>query len=433
MGIGTIKIENTGKGVFEGTCNCDCTGGGGGGECPHPSYPFTGKAMADFGKTERCVAISKGGGSGAGGTEWTDAVKQPDLAESPGTGPWDPQISPDGQWLFRGTSSAPYLVIYKLVNNGWVKQTYEGAMPGVTGQVRFLPDSKSCVVANLGETGKPIYVYKLVDNQWRQQSVLWNMPRSGSIAVSADGSRLVVGSSACYVYKFVGDTFVSEDLPGGINMQSYSFAFSPDGKFLAFTRRYAPGITMYKFEAGAWVQIEMPIISIDSKYTGKRVVFSPDGKTLAEAHTGLADANYRAVTLYALEGESWVVKNNMDVLPDLCEDIAFSPDGQWLMGVNYYAKNLLMYKLENGIYKRKIGLEIPINSQYITMNNEWIVITTTNKTELTLFKRDAALPNELHPFTKLIDAVSMEGFTGVGFTQTALAEGETGTADIMFE
>ncbi|HBU11329.1 MAG TPA: hypothetical protein DEB31_00910 [Clostridiales bacterium] len=175
----------------------DDGGNGGGGDggtgtvvenCPHPSWPFTGTAMADFAKTERCVAVET-----AATGEMTDIT---DTAVDSGAGmrTSNTAYSPDGQWFVATGDGRPFVQMYKKQGAVWALQESlpnTGQNSGYCNAAAFSSDSQ-CLALGFSVFG--LRLYELSNGVWIEKTTLIEGTTSANsindVQFSADGRWL---------------------------------------------------------------------------------------------------------------------------------------------------------------------------------------------------------------------------------------------------
>ncbi len=425
------KFEVTAQMTVKG--NCCCCGNEENGDCPHPSYPFTGKAMADFGQTERCVAIRKEGSTGGtgGGSAWYEQPVE-EIIPAQRAGRYGMAVSGDGKWIVtKNEENAPNsLLIYKKENDVWTKQLVPTAFTenGVQ-YIKFAPDSQQFVVAHA--KSPYISIYELVNDVWTLQSKptgTLSDSKTDWVAFSTDGNKMAVSSRywGTYILNKVDGKWVSEGKIGSSN--DSCAAFMPDGNTIVLGNAYsnADNLTMFTLIENSWVKQTMP--SLRSRVN--KMDISKDGKWLAVT-TSVAPL----ICIYKFIGNVWV-KQAVDAVEEYSDVVRFLNDSQTLIA----GKTGTIYTLKEDKWEKTASLVFEGTQIYdmdITTDDSMLVVKPLDN--IYIYHPDSTNgggeeeQNELHPYTNIQQVAAMEGYVGHGFTQTALAEGETGTADIMFE
>lgn len=444
MSTGTIRLENTEKGVFTGTCSCDC-GGGGGGECPHPSVPFSGTAMAGFAKTQRAVAVQKGDGDG----ELKYVRKACDESKK-FPFPNDIAISDDGTLVWAVGEESPFETLSEYINIfKWNGEKYElqpnpEQFSNVAARgVAMTSDGSRVVVLRYYYPTITVYGWngekyvKLAD-----PDVMPGYGRPNSIAMTPDGSRMVLYSHSepyLYAYDWNGEKYIKQPdpsvLPNWGNAGS-GIDISDDGMVMIVGHtNYGGRIPLFAYQfngtrfVSRQIDVQPPAVSI------YQVTMSSDGNRFACCYQKDDGSSHRPLSLYEWDGVKYVKQ------PDPSEywagHIDMSGDGTILVG-------------GSNKYIRWIGDEVSYHTLYeadgtfpakitITKDGKRIAVVTNvrddeGKSIVFYWLDEASMgTKEIHPFTTLAEAVAIEGFKGVGFTAEAITDGEVGTMELMFE
>jgi WD40 repeat protein/tRNA A-37 threonylcarbamoyl transferase component Bud32 len=182
------------------------------------------------------------------------------------------------------------------------------------GALAFEPGSERLAVACEG-----VRAWDITRRRWADRPLL---PKSGFIAYSADGRRLVILASKRWGSAGSEMEIIVRDGDGKgprvlatIKRHPYGMALSRDGRRLAV--RTAGGAEVWDLDAGK------PLLSLESKHGVGGVAFSPDGKRLSVAKQS------SPVTVRDLAAGGAVVRtlgaNGNNILGD---SLAFSQDGR---------------------------------------------------------------------------------------------------------
>lgn len=460
---GTIRLENTDKGVYEGTCTCNCGGGSGGpgDNCPHPSYPFIGKAMADFTKTERCVAVTKTiGGSGDPEDGWTETTF-PGLPSAESGEVAHLKISPQENWAAVYTwalgENPARIRLYKKTGGNWVLHTtFIDSYIGTGVYMEFSHNEEWFVFLNRQSGGQATHVerHRLENDEWVKKDDIsiagYNMWYN---LFSPDGRWFVnttqqVNGSGGQVrfYEVEGENWTLKQTHA--LQENYGPAnFTQDSSYCIVGGSISnTQVGAYRLTDGQWVAEPVPKISGRSVYSA---TVSADGQYVAVGYI-YQRIEDKKLYCYKRQGSNWAaLPIDEDLIGLDALRVCFSPDASLLavaasIPVNQMGQNLHIYSVgENGLTK----LEAPQfdtkglwHLQFIE-NGTCFICSTGGALApvrywafyLPGYGPGTTVQNELHPYTTARAAVNMEGYVGHGFTQEAYALGQDGTADIMFE
>lgn len=439
-----VNVENGCKVTIDVNCNCDCCGSGGTGDnCPHPSYPFTGKAMADFQKTERCVGVRSGDDSAATVVDVTEEELAESVTDQDRSGN-DISISQDGNWMvnsgffpYNGTIYAP--IIFKQENGKWiVHQKIEHAASTLKkGGVGITPNVDWIALLS---NSNPIQIllYKKEGNQWLHKQTLTGNNYSGRKPVfSPDGTWLAIpNTKKKNFYKLENDQWVEYPVSDIIQYP----VFSPDSKTFACIPsdiRMRPAV--YKLESGEWVYKGEPegIDQIASVLNIQNLQMSHDGERIMGWVYSNAVANtYSAfVTFEKTEGGS-----GYTYCPEMTVETE-TKTGNFLVSRTDDRFTLIRdtfwyrYDLVGGDWVKTLEAECLADIQggngygLDLFPDDRLVLTNV----IRIYRLTGGAANEIYPYEGYYEAGEIEGFVGVGFTQDALLEGETGRMDVMFD
>jgi hypothetical protein len=423
---GQLRLENTEKGVFTGTCTCDCGGGGGSGSCPHPSFAYSGVATADFAKTERCMAV----GEGIMGNLTFSKMPGPDVPSL--LNPDAIVISDDGNTVCVAGRVPPYFVAYK-----WNGTTY-AKLPDPIGvgsdiYMSFVMTGDGSRI--IGSNGYVPKVFSWNGSTYEKTAELDISPitsmQNGGLALSQDGNRLFVTGNANGTKSLIFDW--DESLSLYINRNQLSspivgFPYtttSDDGNIFALRGDSTELIRVYAFNG---VAFEARQIDEQPTTSCKGLYLSGDGRRIFYAQS---DGGYTGGTAYEWDGEMYrkitVAPPRIDVNN---QSRSMSADGSLLVG----QKGIMSWSASGTLTAHYNIFGTQFNHQTISRNGN-VVAGVFGKASpyIEFYRRDPATLGEIRPFVSIADAAATEGLVGVGFTRNAISQGNIGTADIMFE
>ncbi|MDX1619750.1 MAG: WD40 repeat domain-containing protein, partial [Nitriliruptorales bacterium] len=227
----------------------------------------------------------------------------------------------DGTRLATGARDG-FARVFEIAEDGATEQVALAARDGAVGGVAFSPDGEKLLTGDLRVTNARIWnVGTAGGGEWA------NLPTSAegmtAAAFTPDGSGLVVAGhdQAAVVWDVATGTATAE--LGEELRPAWEIEVSPDGDLVATkSDEYAPRVHVWDTSSGrAAFTIDVP------ELRPVQVAWSPDGERLAVAgldgrasgRVGIVDRTGKLVTV--LTGEANYTT----------EDVAFSPDGQWLI------------------------------------------------------------------------------------------------------
>src|SRR5712691_3708339 len=171
------------------------------------------------------------------------------------------------------------------------------------------------------------------------------------MAWAPDSQRLAVGGLLDKRMS-VWDVRTGQRLPGPADQMggTHGLAYSPDGRYLAVARGMigrgpdqpmptGPGryvVSLWDGQSSAWVQNLVDETQEIGSFGVRAIAFSPDARHLAVSYTG-------GLAFYARDGVTW---RRVGALAPNAAQVAFSPDGAWLIGT--IGREILVYEVPRG-------------------------------------------------------------------------------------
>ncbi len=220
-------------------------------------------------------------------------------------------FSPDGQTLASGSGGT---IRFWDTITGEQKQTFTG-LPENINNVSFSPDGKTIVSVTWGGgvcvsdaiTGKPkrTFAVPVTDNVF-------------SLAFSLDGETVAIGSRDGNIYLSDLNTGTLKQKLTGHSEDVQRVVFSPDGKTLASSSYLDETVRIWDVHTGEHRRTL-------TEHTGdiRGLAFSPDGKTLASSGSG--DGAIRFWDVRTGDQKHAVTGHTSDV-----DSVTFNPDGQFV-------------------------------------------------------------------------------------------------------
>ncbi len=447
--------------ILEGNCVCNCGGNGNGGggtgtvveNCPHPSWPFTGTAMADFAKTERCVAVET-----AGTGEIVDITN---MAVDSGADmePKAAAYSPDGQWFVAAGRRAPYAQLYKKQGAVWVLQ--QNLTPLEDHYYRAAAFSSDSQCLALGMAPGELRLYELVNGVWTEKTTLAeDVPSLYILDVqfSADGRWLactceITISLLEHGYYFIlfkkeGADWVEHTRSQMRTQWSHDVSFTADSKFMCVVygsgapQNWTGFCEVYELEGDVWVK--RALSGVPNLRSTVQVTFSQNNEWMFLGTTHFPD-KLQNVWIYRYVGGEWVYQQDAGEIYgkicQFCSGMAALPDGKIVIILedNHDTHDQTIYLLEQRDDKWEITSHIAINGEIdylykiaVSPDGKQLAMPISQE-GFRIYSLGGDGGREIHPFTTVRDAAEMAGFVGLGFTHEAVRQGEQGVADIMFE
>ena len=277
-------------------------------------------------------------------------------AQASGLAAWQESSLVDMAWLPDGVNLAvagtDTITIYDVLARQPLRTLYP--FRGGLVDIALNPSGSWLVSASRQGTEKRGYASSLElwrGPDWKPLGLLYAAPGGlNSVAFSADGKLLaVVFSNPMYEQSYVDfwnttNWFITNTLscealgcPGIV----LDIAFSPAGGMLALSPdRYA--LKVWEVDKHTW------LFNLRSSFTGavNRMVFSPDGLTLAAGHYD------GVIRLWDLRSGSLLLTMQTD---EVIESLAFSPDGRMLASGGSYANhNVRLWDAQTGALLRTL-------------------------------------------------------------------------------
>ncbi len=246
-------------------------------------------------------------------------------------------IAPNGRWL--ATGGFDHFIYLWDLQTGQIQQMLaDHAAPveqfaGFVEQIAFSPDSEIVVAYDVNAT---ISLWAVATGQ-RLDSYRLHHATMNTLAFSPDGRQLVAGGADCALYWWdVSQPAGAQVIArlAGHRKRISTVAFSPDGERSA-SGDYGGVIHLWRSPSGPQ-QRGATFALLLCQGTVRKVVFSPDGQTLASA----SDDGLRL----------WSVTTGrqLSLLPGpspFARVCAFSPDGRWLAGV-YLDQTICLWAMD---------------------------------------------------------------------------------------
>lgn len=259
-------------------------------------------------------------------------------------------FSSDGKYLAVSHSHAPFLTIYKMEGEAWIKIPGPTSPPAGLGyECAFCPTGGYLSVAHLGSPY--ITIYK------QQGDVFTKLPNPDVLptndaygcAFSPDGLHLGVaytGTPNVTVYKRNGDTFSKLPNPAVLPPgDAESCCFSLDGAYMAVTAARSPYIAVYRRTGDVFTKLADPAMPQGGSYCCS---FSPDGLYLA-----ITSYASPYIAIYKRNGDTFTRLPNPNVVPSgygrACQ---FSRDGKYLAVSAASSPWLYLYKRDGDVFTK---------------------------------------------------------------------------------
>lgn len=259
-------------------------------------------------------------------------------------------FSADGKYLAVSHSKAPFLTIYKMEDESWIKIPGPTSPPAGLGyECAFCPTGGYLAVAHLGFPY--ITIYK------QQGDVFTKLPNPGVLptndaygcAFSPDGLHLGVaytGTPNVTVYKRNGDNFSKLPNPAVLPPgDAKSCCFSLDGAYMAVTAARSPYIAVYRRTGDVFTKLADPAMPQGGSYCCS---FSPDGLYLA-----ITSYESPYIAIYKRNGDTFTRLANPNVVPSgygrACQ---FSRDGKYLAVSAASSPWLYLYKRGGDVFTK---------------------------------------------------------------------------------
>ncbi|OGR80474.1 MAG: hypothetical protein A3I11_08990 [Elusimicrobia bacterium RIFCSPLOWO2_02_FULL_39_32] len=249
------------------------------------------------------------------------------------------QVAKDFSAAWRWSSiSKQQLNITDLFKLFFVKETLSDAGNRVN-SVAMSADGSRMVS---GSWDKKMRVYELENGNWILKQTLSNARnRVNSVAMSADGSRMVSGSwdKKTRVYELENGNWILKQTLSNAGNVVNSVAMSADGsRIVSGSGSYDTKARVYELENGNWI---LKQTLVDAGSVVNSVAMSADGSRMVSG----SDDNKARV--YELENGNWILKQTLVDAGSSVMSVAMSADGSRMVSGSLDHK-ARVYELENG-------------------------------------------------------------------------------------
>lgn len=329
--------------------------------------------------------------------------------------------SPDGKYLAITISSSPYLLLYKIEEDGTKTKLdstlgtggLSEAIPASSGSCTFSPDGNLLVVTC--SSSPYLVAYKREGDNFTRLNTFNTLPANETTCCTFnnDGTRLVMGLNytspynICYTVE--GDNFTKSSF--GVSTSytpDVAIEYSSDGNYILLvdtrTQNIKPDVIKVK-EDGSYTRNGISLTeTVPGMMTGGS--FSPNADYLAVSHR---TSPY--ITVYKREGDTFTkIPDAFDVLPTAnTTKCKFSNDGTLLIVTfsdSTNKKYQKVYKNENGKFTELslFDFQYAINDVVFSPDDKYLDFSFSYDTYIKSYK------NESDP-----------GFTGV-YKQTGITD-----------
>ena len=312
-------------------------------------------------------------------------------------------FSPDGTHLAISTSnSAPYLTIYERNGDKFTK-ILDPAIAAVSDYVMSVSYSGDGAYMAISLTSSPyLSIFKRNGNVYTKLANPSVMPSSGGhLAFSPDSTYLFMTSTSSpylVIYKRSGDTFTKlanpSVAPTGL---PYGVGISQDSIYFAVAHMTSPFITIYKRSGDTFTKLANP--SVLPPDTGWRVSFTNNGTEMIVAHNSTNVENNRGIpiTRYSRSGDTFTKINDDNVLygVDVGSAISFADDHIAIGASTKRHPNLpnvvILKRVGNVLNRVADVLCTPIDNAFSTAvspDNKHLVVGSNTFPFFTMYKND---------------------------------------------
>ena len=240
-------------------------------------------------------------------------------------------FSPNSKHLALGITASPYLLLYKIEGDTFIKLPNPPTLP--SNSITSLTYSPDGTKLSIAYSNSPyIYTYKVTGDTYTALPILsWAINNSGTdVKYSPDGSKFVitgVSYPGSAIYNVNGDTFTPIRTSALEISTGNRIAFSPNGKQFAVTYSSSPYIARFTINGDIITKIQD--VYPNDKVVSDGVCYSPNGKYLLIAYTG---KNIPRLSMYNASNEP-IVFNPIEGIAQIANihDIQFSSDGSTAM------------------------------------------------------------------------------------------------------
>ena len=225
--------------------------------------------------------------------------------------------------------------VFQCINGDWIQQGSKLTNPtsnnasGLGYAIDMSADGNTLIV---GESNNPVInegnglIFTRSGDVWSLETNLVGTPNSSSyyqglsVAISADGNTVALGSNADTIWMFVKDlttnTWVQDGPPLTGPSGSYfgiSVSLSANGLRLAtglpFYNSFLGGVAVFNKVGGVWLQDGLPLYSPEAppnSYQGVKVELSADGNTLIFSGNNGSPTDEGFMVVYIYQDGNWV-------------------------------------------------------------------------------------------------------------------------------
>lgn len=272
----------------------------------------------------------------------------------------DVAFSPDGRFLIVATHSAPRLLVIKCSGDAFTLTSIGDTLVSSPAQKLSFSPTGDCLA--ISTTSSPyVYFYKVDgDNFTMINTNGGSLPSYNGLGVTFDktGNVAVLTISSTrhlYAYRRNGNYFTM--LPVSAidivpNRASKMVGFSVDNKYLAVGSHSSPYLVLYKFDGDSFVKIPTPEVPLTGSVNS--LAFNPRTNVLTVGSQGTP-----FVVSYKIEGELFVklpIINYSDLL--IGNTVNYSPNGVIFVASSGKTHRLLTYKENTENVKKAVGTTI---------------------------------------------------------------------------
>lgn len=183
-------------------------------------------------------------------TETLEFSKQTGVDVQPTSNGACVRVSPTGKWMLFGTINTPYNVLYKRVNNVWVKFS-ELAVAGRVNGACFAHDDTHLIMSH--NSAPYVTIYEIVGDTFTQVTFTSHIASNGLAAAYHPTLDIFIsshqGAPNVVCYQKVGNTYELLNTPYAPPQSvGYGCRFSPDGTLAVVATGGGPTAVLYRFD-----------------------------------------------------------------------------------------------------------------------------------------------------------------------------------------